>query len=471
MQIPNELFPFDRTDIHQLRDFLLNQRRISGWTQEELSERSGVSVRTIRNLETGSNTNPRGTSVALLLAAFGATAASVSETVPWGGGGWPMPPAQRSGSHQSHASALPPWRGPRPLGDPLVGRQTDMRHILAATQRSRLIVLTGAGGVGKSRLAHAVAARLRPLFRDGVAVADLHDCPPEHLDPARAAAELTRVIHGLTSDDAFAGSGSQTGRRLLVLDNAEHVAQQTARIARQLLDEHPGLHLLVTSRRTLAVAAAETWEVESLRVDGQEDGDATVPSAAELFLRRVQSSLPTLDLGNHLPLVNRLCRLLDGVPLAIEIAAQRLRSLPLSSLLHDATLFHLIGQVDAGDLSRHRTLSGSVQWSYELLPPPHRALLHELARMPGTFSLDDVLTVQQGGRSGAAWVAHLLAELADASLVQIERVQQYKYRVPSLVRHCMLVQAHRPRSGGADRPADDERFLPALAGSAWGPAM
>lgn len=485
MHIRNELFPFDRTDIHQLRDFLLNQRRISGWTQEELSERSGVSVRTIRNLETGSNTNPRRTSVGLLLTAFGATAASLSEAASWDSDVWPMLPEQHSDPHRSNASALPPWRGPRPLSDPLVGRQADMRHILAAAQRSRLIVLTGPGGVGKTRLALAAAARLRPLFRDGVAVAELHDCPPEHLEPVRAGQELARLVQEVTGEDTHLRGGAQTGRRLLVLDSAEHVVQQTARTARQLLDEHPGLHLLVTSRRALAVGAAETWEVEPLRVDCQEGRDVTVPSAVELFLRRVQASLPTLDLGNRLALVSKLCRLLDGVPLAIEIAAQRLRSLPLTSLLHDGTLFHLLDQVDVGDLSRHRTLSGSVRWSYELLPPPHRELLHELAALPDTFSLDDALTVQPGGRSGAAQVAHLLAELADASLVQIKREQQYKYRVPALVRH-WVAQVERPGITGTaatagipitagpgwpDRSPEQDCYWPALVGSAWRPAI
>src|SRR5207244_974149 len=99
--------------------------------------------------------------------------------------------------------------------------------------------------------------------------------------------------------------------------------------------------------------------------------------------------------SNRLPLVSKLCGLLDGIPLSIEIAAQRLRSLPLTSLLNDGTLFHLLDRVDAGDLSRHRTLSRSVRWSYDLLPTPHRELLHRLVALPGTFSLDDALAVRQ----------------------------------------------------------------------------
>ncbi|MFP3987353.1 helix-turn-helix domain-containing protein [Streptomyces sp. E11-3] len=447
--------------MHQLRDFLLNQRRISGWTQEELSERSGVSVRTIRNLETGSNTNPRRTSVALLLTALGAAPASLSETGPWGGGsGLALMPQQRSESQLERTTTLPPWRGPRPLGDPLVGRSADTRHILAAAQRSRLIVLTGPGGVGKTRLALAAASRLRPLFRDGVAVAELHDCPPEHLEPEGARAELTRVTQGLTRADDHQRGSAHSGRQLLVLDGAEHVAQQTARTVRQLLDEHPGLHLLVTSRRALAVGAAETWEVGPLCVDGQDSRDMTVPSAVELFLHRVQSSLPTLDLGRHLPLVSRLCRLLDGVPLAIEIAAQRLRSLPLTSLLDEETLFQLLDQVDASGLSVHRTLSDSVRWSYDLLPAPHRELLRDLVALPDGFSLDAATTVPSG-RSGAVRVAHLLAELADASLIQINRERQYTYRIHALVRH-VVGQVERP-GGTSSAPWPESDRHPPMA--------
>ncbi|MEU3047555.1 helix-turn-helix domain-containing protein [Streptomyces sp. NPDC006984] len=449
MMMSSEFVPFDRTDIHQLRDFLLNQRRVSGWTQEELSERSGVSVRTIRNLETGSNTNPRRTSVALLLSALGAAPAAPSEAPGWDGSCWTaLPDRQPEPTHvPQRASTLSPWQGPRPQRDPLVGRQADLRHVLAAAQRSRLIILTGSGGVGKTRLALAAAARLRPLFREGVAVAELRDCPPEHLDPVRTRAELTRVTRELVGEPATAsGDSGSPGRRLVVLDGAEHVVQQTARLARRLLDTHPGLHLIVTSRRALASGSAETWEVEPLPVeghDGQDGRDAGVPGAVELLLRRVQAGLPLLDLAHHLPQVHRLCQLLDGVPLAIEIAAQRLRSLPLSSLLDEQTLFHLLDQADTGGLSAHRTLSESVRWSYDLLPEQHRELLHELVALPDGFSLEQVLTARPARRLGMMRVAHLLAELADASLVQTHRERHYTYRVHALVRH-VVAQTTRP---------------------------
>lgn len=461
MPILKEHYSFDRTDIHQLRDFLLNQRRLSGWTQEELSDRSGVSVRTIRNLETGSNTNPRRTSVNLLLTALGATAAVFSEPAPWDSGRRPAfghPP-----DLHSEPASLPPWQGPRPLGDALVGRQADLGHVLSAAQRSRLIVLTGPGGVGKTRIALAAASRLRPLFQGGVAVAELHDIPPQHLEPAASAAELTRVVRRLTSNEGGARSGAGLGRRLLVLDSAEHVSQQTARIARQLLDEHPGLQIIVTSRRALAVGAAETWEVEPLSYDQLDGSDTELPSAVELFLRRVRASLPTLDLGNRLPLVQQLCRLLDGMPLAIEVAARGLRSLPLTTLLHDGMLFHLLAHVDAGDLSRHRTLSDSVRWSYELLPPPHRELLRELSSLPRTFSLD-AIPARSGGGFGSTRVAHLLAELADVSLIQIHRGQQYRYGVHALVRHWVTQEE---ASADLGRSAEHGRDRPVLAGSAW----
>ncbi|GGV28648.1 hypothetical protein GCM10010293_28260 [Streptomyces griseoflavus] len=437
MVIHAEFFSFGRMDVHQLREFLVNQRRVSGWTQEELAERSGVSVRTIRNLETGSNTNPRRSSVELLLNALGGAPAAPAGPTVWYSGDSSLVPTQRTRPEHDRTQPVP-WHGPRPLGDPMVGRETDMRHILASAQRSRLMVLTGPGGVGKTRLALAAAYRLRPLFPDGVAVAELRDCPPEHLEPVRSRAELDRLTEGLTGD--LGG----TGRRLLVLDGAERVVRQTARLARRLLDEHPGLHLLVTSRRALAAGAAEGWEVEPLRVDGPEDGDAGVPSAVELLLRRVRSSLPTLDLAPHMPQVTALCRLLDGMPLAIEIAAQRLRSLPLSSLLREENLFHLLDQVDAGALSAHRTLSDSVRWSYDLLPAPHRELLHDLVALPDPFSLDDVLAGHQGSTGSAPQLSHRLAELVDASLVQTLRQGQYQYRVHALVRH--VVERARQQS-------------------------
>lgn len=467
MAIPQNAFPVSRADIHHLRDFLVNQRRVNGWTQEELSERSGVSVRTIRNLETGANTNPRRSSISLLLAAFGDTAAGRPDMALWSGG-WPRMPEPAweppRPAATGTAGAAPPWRGPRPPYDPLVGRQSDMRHVLAAAQRSRLVVLTGPGGVGKTRLALAVAARLRPLFRDGVGIAELHDCPPEHLAPDAARAAVARTVRQQLTPDGSATPVSERGPRLLVLDSAEHLVRETSRIARQLLDEHPGLHLLITSRRALAVGAAETWDVGPLRVDRPEDGDVSVPSAVELFLRRAQSSLPALDLGADLGPITTLCRMVDGVPLAIEIAAQCLRSLPLASLLRQDTLFHLLGRIDAGDLSRHRTLWGNVRWSYDLLPDAHRELLRELAVLPDVFTLEDALQARPPGGFEATRVAHLLAELADASLVQVERGQQYRYRVHALLRHFVCEAGCDPRDGMLrDTPSTSRR--PAVVGS------
>ncbi|MGV9287542.1 ATP-binding protein [Streptomyces sp. NPDC003719] len=458
MVIRAEFVPFGRMDVHQLREFLLNQRRVSGWTQEELAERSGVSVRTIRNLETGSNTNPRRSSVELLLNALGGAPAAPAGPTVWGSGDWSLIPAQRSRHDQERAESAP-WHGPRPLGDPMVGREADMRHVLASAQRSRLIVLTGPGGVGKTRLALAAAYRLRPLFPDGVAVAELRDCTPEHLEPVRAHAELVRLTEGLT------GAPGGSARRLLVLDGAERVVRQTARLARRLLDDNPGLHLLVTSRRALAAGAAESWEVEPLRVDGPGDRDGGVPSAVELLLRRVRSTLPTLDLAPHMAQVTTLCRLLDGVPLAIEIAAQRLRSLPLGSLLREETLFQLLDQVDAGALSAHRTLSDSVRWSYDLLPAPHRDLLHDLVALPDPFALDDVLAGRRGGTGPATQVAHRLAELVDTSLVQTLRQEQYQYRVHALVRH-VVARARQQPVAPCGHVVDEYRARPVTAAGA-----
>jgi len=458
MVIRAEFVPFGRMDVHQLREFLLNQRRVSGWTQEELAERSGVSVRTIRNLETGSNTNPRRSSVELLLNALGGAPAAPAGPTVWGSGDWSLIPAQRSRHDQERAESAP-WHGPRPLGDPMVGREADMRHVLASAQRSRLIVLTGPGGVGKTRLALAAAYRLRPLFPDGVAVAELRDCTPEHLEPVRAHAELVRLTEGLT------GAPGGSARRLLVLDGAERVVRQTARLARRLLDDNPGLHLLVTSRRALAVGAAESWEVEPLRVDVPGGRDGGVPSAVELLLRRVRSTLPTLDLAPHMAQVTTLCRLLDGVPLAIEIAAQRLRSLPLGSLLREETLFQLLDQVDAGALSAHRTLSDSVRWSYDLLPAPHRDLLHDLVALPDPFALDDVLAGRRGGTGPATQVAHRLAELVDTSLVQTLRREQYQYRVHALVRH-VVARARQQPVAPCGHVVDEYRARPVTAAGA-----
>jgi len=414
--------------VNHFRNLLVSQRKVAGWSQEELAERSGVSVRTIRNLETGTNKNPRRASVELILAAFSAS--------PTGGG-------VEISSEQLHAVATidldspaglfdgsrSSWHGIRPRTDSLVGRQADLRQIATAAQRGRVTVLTGPAGAGKTRLALAAAARIQPMFADGVSVVELGGVPPEVDDESGSRGHVRRAIEqGLPPVGGDPADEPDTNL-LLVIDNAEHVVNSASHVIQQMLAEHPRLSLIVTSRRPLALTAAYVWEVTPWTHLPSGPSDA-----AELFVNRVRSAVPTLDLSDQMAVVLDLCRRLDGLPLAIEAAAQRLRSISLTTLLHGGPILPMLGPANIGGLSHNRPLAAGVQWSYDLLTTAQRDLLHHLAAGPSRFTIDDLVrTPWFTGTAGTANL-NLLAELVDASMIQVRRGEVYEYEVLNVVR-------------------------------------
>lgn len=427
-------------DIRQLRHFLAGRRRACGWTQDELAERSGVSVRTIRNIETGTNINPRRASIELLLAAFGNSLSQLAEE------GYGRPgaravevflPHQRDHSWLPENSVNPArWLGARPVAETMIGRGEDLRHVLNTLQRGRLLVLTGPGGVGKTRLALSAAAQMQALFSDGVAVVELGQCAPENVSGADGTASYEQVrqaVLAVLQPVRPVGAEHTSTDLLLVIDNAEHVVRATSRVVLELQAAHPGLRVLITSRRPLPITSADVWEVAPLDVESW-GGTDTPPAAVELFLRRVRSAVPTINLTSRMPLVIELCRRLEGFPRAIETAAYCIRSVSLESLLRTGSTLHMLDQIHLSTASRHRSLSESVRWSYDLLAAPERTLLHHLAGAFETFTVEDVMRARLACRDSEAGIVGSLAELADASLIRVHRGARYEYRMYRVVK-------------------------------------
>jgi predicted ATPase len=263
-----------------------------------------------------------------------------------------------------------------------------------------------------------------------VSVVELGAVPPEDNDEERSYRHIRRVIENalsavLTNENA----DDSDPNLLLVVDNAEHVVKSASRAVQQLLEEHPRLSMMVTSRRPLAVTSAYVWEVAPWVVPLTGGSEA-----AELFVNRARSAVPTLDLSEHLAMVTDLCRRLDGLPLAIEAAALRLRTISLNTLLGDGPILPILGSANIGGLSHNRPLAASVQWSYDLLTEPQRDLLHDLVAGPSRFTVDDIgRTPKFTGVHGMANL-NLLAELADSSMIQVRRGGVYEYEILNLVR-------------------------------------
>ena len=441
-----------------IREFLVEQRRAIGWTQEELAERSGLSVRTIRNLEIGTISNPRRASVELLLKALQPTPAH--GVVPQPDGVSPDGARVLVDVREFRTPVGPPpaWRGRRPDREPLIGRAVDVAHLAGAVGECPLVVLVGPGGAGKTRLALATAEHAGASFADGVAVVELGLVAAERHDPARAAVEVRRAVGAaglhlpdLPSDppDQPAGrlhhqSAGQPGRPapgtpdphlLVVLDNVEHVLHAVVPVTQQILSRYPNARIIATSRRPLAVTPSYVWEVGPLDVgDGPGDRPGDGP-AVELFLRRAAAACPGLDLSGRQAEVAELCRRLEGLPLAIELAAHQIRSVPLHALLGREPIARILGQTRAAALPHQRTLAESVRWSYDLLGEGPRQLLHHLAGRFDRFTLEDLERVPPRGHpTGASGLIGPLADLVDASLIHVRRGTQYQYRFFGFVR-------------------------------------
>ncbi|MFD0691345.1 ATP-binding protein [Actinomadura fibrosa] len=294
----------------------------------------------------------------------------------------------------------------------LVGRASEIRAARDALGRARLVTLTGPGGVGKTRVALRVARDLAGTFPDGVQMVELSG-----LRDGALLAETVAGAMGLRDSMAAPTADLlveclRDRRFLLVLDTCEHLVADCAAFARRLLDGCSGLRLLVTSRQPLGLAAERVLPVPPLAVTA-ESGDAV-----ELFVARALEAVPDLPVtATARRRIALLCRRLDGIPLAIELAAVRLRTLPLEGLVRRMDeLFWLLGD-GPSETPRHQALRTTVGWSHELCAPPERLLWARLSVFAGGFDLAMAERVCADERLDRHAVAVGLAGLVDKSVV------------------------------------------------------
>ena len=351
-----------------------------------------------------------------------------------------MTPPSRAGD--AHTSA----REERSNGMPLqltsfVGRERELEEIGSLLAGSRLLTLTGPGGCGKTRLALAARDRVAENFEDGVRWAWLAPVSDSGLVPDTIARAVgVHETPGLPPAEAVAeGVGEQ--ELLLVLDNCEHVVEACAGLADALLRSCPGVKILCTSREALDIAGETVWPVPPLsrpdagRADDHED--LSQYEAVGLFVERAVSAAPGFLLtGENAATVARICERLDGMPLAIELAAARVRMLSVGQISHrlDDALALLTGGSRTAP-SRHKTLRGALDWSHGLLPEAERALFRRLSVFVGGFGLGTAESVCGGDGLGGDDVLGLLSRLVDKSLVVVsDRGEEARYRLLATVR-------------------------------------
>ncbi|MFJ9084866.1 ATP-binding protein [Streptomyces sp. NPDC102384] len=309
-----------------------------------------------------------------------------------------------------------------------VGRVRELGEIEKALADSRLVTLTGVGGVGKSRLAARAAARVAPALADGarfVALAPLRDASllgHVLLEDLRLADQHSR------SPEELVAEWLADKELLLVLDSCEHLVEACSRLVRTLLNAAPGVRILTTSRQGLAVPGELGFAVDPLPVpEPTTDGDAPAAGdAVALFAERAAEAVPDFNLvGTDRMAAAAVCRRLDGIPLAVELAAAQLAELPDHSVyeLNDRlqhrfeTLVAQSGKAGRA-LPRHRTLRTTIGWSHELCAPLERLLWARLSVCTGGFDLAGAQAIGCGGPLAVERVAEVLAGLVTKSLVR-----------------------------------------------------
>ncbi|MGB6206958.1 LuxR C-terminal-related transcriptional regulator [Mycobacterium sp.] len=344
-----------------------------------------------------------------------------------------------------------------------VGRDADITQVNALVAENRLVTLTGAGGVGKTRMAIEVAGQSVNEFADGIWYVDLAPIT----DPELVSVTVARALGlpdqpGRSTMDTLSRFVADR-QMLVVLDNCEHLLDASATLTVALLEAAPRLSLLTTSREPIGAAGELSWRVPSLPL---------ADKAIELFVDRACHARPDFVVtDDNAATVTEICRRLDGVPLAIELAAARVRALSLAEILdslHDR--FRLLTGGARTAVRRQQTLRASVDWSHALLTEPERVLLRRLAAFMGGFDLDGAQNVCGGGDVERYQVLDQLALLVDKSLVVAdESGSRTRYRLLETMRQYALEKLGE--SGEADVVRTRHRdYFTALAAKLDSPA-
>jgi predicted ATPase/transcriptional regulator with XRE-family HTH domain len=406
---------------------LLRRHRLAvGLSQEALAERAGMSTQGIGALERGDRRTPQRKTLELLAAVlrldpeqsrtFAAAAA--------------RPNLMRPGDGRSAARPAPPDAGaaapnnlPRHLTT-FIGRREVVAEVAAFVERARLVTLVGSAGVGKTRTSLEAGELLLERFADGVWLIELAPLASGEYLPATIAQAVGLSLTGAGDPLARIAAELKRKRALLIFDNCEHLVEAVARVVAALLTSCPEIRILASTRQSLGIAGEAMYRLPSLPVP---DPSAVLtvseagryPSLA-LFLERAADADSTFSAGDEsIAAIAEICRRLDGIPLAIELAAARVRMLSphqLRDRLNER--FRLLRGGNRDRLERHQTLRAAIDWSYDLLDDRERLFFARLAIFAGGFTLEGAVAVGScDGDIDEFEVIDLLASLVDKSLV------------------------------------------------------
>ena len=357
----------------------------------------------------------------------------------------------------------------------LIGRDDLLAEVTAFITKHRIVTLTGEGGIGKTKLALAAGRHVLPSFADGVCLAELAPLANEALvsDTIFAAMGL-KFSGGVASLENFAKSlGSK--HTLLIIDNCEHVIDSVARMVDLMARANPNLHMLATSREPLRAEGEYVYRVPALDMPAEDVQDPAALrqyGAVKLFVARANAIEDKFSKNSQsIAIVATICRHLDGIPLAIELAAARAATLGLDAIasrLDDRLTFLTGGRRTA--LHRHQTLRATLDWSYDLLLAPERELLNRWAIFAGSFTLEAACALVENDETSPSDAVDILANLVSKSLVYSDvSGERVYYRLLETTRVYALekLNANGERQKYARRHAEYYQALFQRADSEW----
>jgi predicted ATPase/DNA-binding XRE family transcriptional regulator/tetratricopeptide (TPR) repeat protein len=440
--------PDDRSRV--FGDLLKQHRLDASLSQEELAERAHLSSHTISGLERGIRRAPYSHTVEVLADALGLSPPDRTELHSVAERARRRSPSTRLAPETDTVG--PPNNLPRQLSS-FVGREKDVAKIRELIASDRLVTLVGSGGVGKTRIALRVAADLLDGSGQGVWFVDLAPLTDASLVPSTIASALS-VQETLDRPILQTLIAYLKNRYLLlVLDNCEHLIDGVARAAEVLLQSCSRLQILATSREALGISGERTYRVPSLSVPALDEmhrltvDEALGYDAVALFAVRAEAADGRFELTQQLvPTVAEICRRLDGIALAIELAAARVSVLSATTLaqrLNERFLVLTGGSRTA--LPRHKTMRALLDWSYDLLEAREQDLFRKLSIFAGGFTLDlAVALCANDGAIAEVEVLDLIASLVGKSLVVSETAAEetMRYRLLESTRHYALEKLH-----------------------------
>ena len=329
-----------------------------------------------------------------------------------------------------HASAGAPRSAPaltnlpEPISE-LIGRDLELGEILDLSASHRLVTLSGPGGIGKTRLGFEAARHLLPRFGDGVWAVELAPLSDPELVPIVVATALGLELTSGSASPLPVANALRFKQVMLVLDNCEHVIDAAAGMAAALLRANPAARVIATSREPLRAEGEWVYPVPPLAVpaEGSPDGEDPLRyGAVQLFVERLRAAAPSFSPDEHvLAAIARICCRLDGIPLAIALAAARAATLGVEAVaarLHNR--FRLLSGGRRTAMPRHQTLQATLDWSYDLLTDPERMVLRRLSVFAGGFTLRAARAVAADDQIAASDVVDCLANLVAKSLVSAD---------------------------------------------------